>query len=52
MKKQHDTIDSMQKGQRRQKLHEAQDNHGTRKNPPAYENFEGNDIEVKIEKRK
>lgn len=45
MKKQHESNESMQKGKRRQKLHDTQDNEGTKKNPPAYQNIEGKDIE-------
>lgn len=31
----------MQKGMRRQKLHSNQDNEGNEKNPPQYENHDG-----------
>jgi hypothetical protein len=34
----------MQKGQRRQKLNEKQDNVGNEKNKPQYENFKGEPI--------
>jgi hypothetical protein len=34
----------MQKGTRRQKLHENQDNVGNSKNKPEYKNFEGENI--------
>jgi hypothetical protein len=35
----------MQKGERRQKLHDKQDNVGNPKNKPEYQNFEGKPIE-------
>ncbi|GIM29069.1 hypothetical protein CPJCM30710_17350 [Clostridium polyendosporum] len=31
-------------GQRRQRLHKHQDNRGTKKNPPEYENLNGDPI--------
>lgn len=34
----------MQKGTRRQKLHENQDNVGNSKNKPEYKNFDGENI--------
>lgn len=36
--------DALQKGQRRQKLHEAQNNVGNDKNPVEYKSFDGEDI--------
>lgn len=35
----------LRKGKRRQKLEHNQDNHGSPKNPPAFENFNGEPIE-------
>ncbi|MHC1684526.1 MAG: clostri-philic family protein [Clostridiaceae bacterium] len=37
----------LRKGNRRQKLANKQDNHGSSKNPPAFENFNGEAIEKK-----
>lgn len=39
------SINPMQKGKRRQKLHEAQNNVGDAKKPSYYENFNGEPIE-------
>lgn len=35
---------SLQKGSRRQRLHDAQDNVGNSENPPEYENFNGKPV--------
>lgn len=45
MSKQHKPNNSLQKGERRQKLHKNKNNVGNSKNPPEYENFEGEPIE-------
>jgi hypothetical protein len=37
-------INNIQKGQRRQKLHEAQNNVGNDKNPVEYKSFDGEDL--------
>lgn len=37
----------LRKGERRQRLTKNQDNYGTSKNPPAFENFNGEPIEKK-----
>lgn len=34
----------MQKGERRQRIHQNQDNVGNEKNPPEYKDFEGRTI--------
>ena len=39
------TSNPMQKGERRQKLHQNQDNVGNTKNPPAYKSFDGQPLE-------
>lgn len=44
MPKNSKTMNPMQKGQRRQKLHEAQDNVGNDKNPAQYKSFDGEDL--------
>ncbi|MEQ8153635.1 MAG: clostri-philic family protein [Clostridiaceae bacterium] len=36
---------ALQKGQRRKRLHDSQNNRGTEKNPPEYKNFQGETIE-------
>lgn len=38
------TNNALQKGKRRQKLHENQNNIGDKENPPKYTDFEGNPI--------
>ena len=38
-------INPIQKGARRQKLHNKQDNVGNHKNKPEYQNFEGKPID-------
>ena len=35
---------ALQKGQRRKRLHDKQDNQGNDKNPPEYENLNGEEI--------
>lgn len=36
---------ALQKGERRQRLHDNQDNSKNKKNPPKYTNFNGDSIE-------
>lgn len=39
------SMNPMQKGTRRQKLHQDQDNVGNDKNPPAYKSFDGEPLD-------
>ena len=44
MPNKHSACNPMQKGVRRKKLHDKQNNVGNEKNQPEYENFEGKPI--------
>lgn len=44
MPKNSKAIDAMQKGMRRQKLHQNQNNVGNDKNPVEYKSFDGEDL--------